>query len=102
MITKQQEFLDKLIDPNKARLKEAIEYFLAYNENVLVEHTVEYSTGYVVDVMVATLEEQYAASIHFLETFEYFFGNPSVYLRAEWSDNPGSHKYRRSYYIKRP
>lgn len=99
MITKQQEFLDKLKDPNKALLEEAIRDFLACNENIHAEYTAEYSTGYVVDLMSASLVDLENAADNFVETINKFLNNPGVHVRAQWGDDPLPYTYRRSYYI---
>lgn len=98
-MTKRQEFLDRLTDPNKALLEEAIRYFLDHNENIRAEYMLEYSSGYVVDVMATSLVDLENATGNFVETIDKFLNNPGIHVRAQWGDDPAPYSYKRSYYI---
>lgn len=98
-MTKEQKFLDKLKDPNKAQIKEAIQYFLDSNENMRAEPMVEYGTGYVVVLMAVSIAEMEVAGDNFVAALEKFLDKPGIHVRAHWGDGPKPYSYRRSYYI---
>ncbi len=100
-MTKQQDFLNRLKDPNKALLKEAIRYFLEHNENIHAEYMHEYRGGYVVDLMARSHEEMEPASSNLADTLEKFLNEPAVHIRAHWSEPP-PFICRTSYFIMKP
>ena len=101
-MTKEQKFLDRLTDPNKVLIKEAMQYFLDRNENMRAEYMLELKAGYVVDLMAASLEEMNCAAGDFVATLEKFLNNSKIHVRAIWGDDPLPHSYRRSYFITKP
>jgi len=100
-MSKQQKFLDKLKDPNKVLLKDAIRYFLEHNKNMRVAFMHDYGGGYVVDLMARSHEEMEPASSNFAATLEKFLNKPAVHIRAHWSEPP-PFICRCSYFILKP
>jgi len=100
-MTRQRDFLNKLKDPSKARLEEALEYFLDCNRNMNAAYMHEYKDGYVVDLMARSHEEMEEASSNFADTLEKFLNEPAVHIRAHWSEPP-PFVCRTSYFIMKP
>jgi len=101
-MSKQRDFLDKLMDPTKVLIKEAIQYFLDRNENMRAEYMLEIKAGYVVDLLASSLEEMNCAASDFVITLEKFLNNSNIHIRASWGDDPLPYSYRRSYFITKP
>lgn len=90
-MTKQQEFLDTLTNPAKARLKQAVQEFSqTYSESILTAYVYEhYKDEYVVEVMADNAEILLFARKTLLVMIEKCMNNPMVNLRSHIRDKNG-------------
>lgn len=101
-MSKQQEFLDKLKDPVKVRLKEAVRYYQTFNNKIRIVFVEEDSKRYVIDIMANTRKAIDSATIDFGMMLGKFIDKPAVNTRLRaYTNHP--YTYRRSFYIlKKP
>lgn len=96
-MTKEQEFLDRLKDPVKARLKEAMQYYQTFNNKVSVVYMGEDTQCYMIDIMARTIRAL-TSSVDFPTVLEVFLDEPAVYRRVRQERRPPL-IYRQTYFI---